>query len=74
MGLWLMYVSINEVLVTGYQLDATAAKNWKLQKFCKFFTSHIHMLLIQLLIWWYIPFENKLKTIIFLGKQFSMVL
>ena len=72
MGLWLMYVSINEVLVTGYQLDATAAKNWKLQNFCKFFTSHIHMLLIQLLIWWYIPFENKLKTITFLGKQCSI--
>ena len=72
MGLWLMYVSINEVLVTGYQLNATAAKNWKLQKFCKFFTSHIHMLLIQLLIWWYIPFENKLKTITFLGKQCSI--
>ena len=37
--------------------------------FANFFTSHIHMPLIQLLIRWFIPFENKLKTITFLGKQ-----
>ena len=40
-----MYVPVNEVLVTGYQLDATAAKNWKLQKILQIFHKpHSHAL------------------------------
>ena len=36
MGLWLTYVSINEVLFRGYYFDATATKNWKFQNFYQF--------------------------------------